>query len=291
MRIMAKSTITRSLITLTTKRGKRLNAFDGDSITREIQKKGEYDSNTLDSLADVLTMIRPEVSLDVGANIGNHALVIADHSRRVIAFEPVDFIFQALEANVRQNGAAHIEIVNVGLSDEDKEAEIFNPDNANLGSSSMEISGGGGEKVKIRTMVGDRFLAQHDAKIDFIKMDVEGHEVPALQGLKNTIEMYQPLLLLEYKTQKTINGFRNNSLFDNLFAGYTVFSIMTTHSKKIHGGGIIGLLKRSYYKHMDRHWVLSGFEPEKHYSNIYLVPKRYQSSFSTLPFMKARGFS
>jgi FkbM family methyltransferase len=278
----------RPLVVLTTKRGKILNAFEGDSITREIQVKGEYDGNALDSLSDVLAMIQPEVSLDIGANIGNHTLVIADYSKHVIAFEPVDFIFQVLKTNIEQNRSTHVEFADAGLSDKTGEAEIFIPDNANLGSSSLEVAEGKGEKLKIRTLIGDQYLSQHHVgKIDFIKMDVEGHEVPALKGLKKTIEAYQPLLLLEYKIQKTIDGFREKNLFNTLFAGYTVFSLTVTSSKKIHGGGVLGLLKRSYYKHVAKHWVLSSFAPAKRYSNIYLVPSRYLPCFASLPFMKA----
>ncbi|MDR0672176.1 MAG: FkbM family methyltransferase [Zoogloeaceae bacterium] len=277
----------RSLVTLTTKRGKTLEAFAGDSITREIQAEGEYDANILDSLADVLAVIQPEVSLDIGANIGNHALVIADHSKRTIAFEPVDFVFQVLKRNIEQNRVSHIEAVNAGLSDENRDAEIFIPDNANLGSSSLEITEGKGGKLRIRTLVGDQYFAVHHAgKIDFIKMDVEGHEAAALIGLRRTIETYQPLLLIEYKIQKTIDGFREKNLFNTLFTNYTIFSITTTSSKKIHGGGIHGLLKRNYYKYFAKHWVLSGFMPDKRYSNIYLVPPRYHTHFSALPFMK-----
>jgi FkbM family methyltransferase len=277
----------RPLVTLTTKRGKTLKAFAGDSITRKIQADGEYDANILDSLEDALSVIRPEVSLDIGANIGNHALVIADHSRRTIAFEPVDFVFQVLKSNIEHNQASHIEAVNAGLSDENRETEIFIPDNANLGSSSLEITEGKGEKRKIKTLVGDQyFAAHHSGKIDFIKMDVEGHEAAALTGLRKTIETHQPLLLIEYKIQKTIDGFREKDLFNTLFTNYAIFSITTTNSKKIHGGGIRGLLKRNYYKYFAKHWVLSSFMPEKRYSNIYLVPLRYQPHFASLPFMK-----
>ncbi|MFL9608930.1 FkbM family methyltransferase [Methylobacillus sp. Pita2] len=276
----------RSLIKLTTKRGKILNAFEGDSITREIQHKGEYDSNILDSLTDVLAVIRPETSLDIGANIGNHTLVIADYSRRLIAFEPVDFIFQALTINIEQNHAKHAEAVNAGLSNLAQEVDIFIPDNANLGSSSLEIMESSGQKLKISTLVGDDYLAQQEVKqVDFIKMDVEGHEVPALQGLKHTIQIQQPLLLLEYKNQKTIDGFIGNDLFNTLFSGYTIFSITVTNSKKVHGKGMCGFIKRFYYKYFDKRWVLSGFSPEKKYSNIYLVPERYLSKFQGYPFM------
>jgi hypothetical protein len=78
--------------------------------------------------------------------------------------------------------------------------------------------------------------------------------------------MYQPLLLIEYKIQKTIDGFREKDLFNTFFTNYAIFSITTTNSKKIHGSGMRGFLKRNYYKYFAKHWVLSGFTPEKHYS-------------------------
>ncbi|MPS49691.1 FkbM family methyltransferase [Methylobacillus sp.] len=276
----------RSLVKLTTKRGKVLSAFEGDAITQEIQKKGEYDSNILNSLADVLGDIKPETSLDIGANIGNHALVIADYSRHLIGFEPVDFIFQVLKVNVEQNNVKNAEVVNVGLSDVDQEMEIFIPDNANLGSSSLEVMEGDGQRLKVRTLIGDEYLAQRQVnQVDFIKMDVEGHEVPALKGLKHTIQQHQPLLLLEYKNKKTLDEFIEYDLLNNLFSGYTIFSITITNSRKIHGRGVCGFLRRFYYKYFDRRWVLSSFFPEKKYSNIYLVPERYLGIFRKYRFM------
>lgn len=276
----------RSLVKLTTKRGKVLSAFEGDAITQEIQKKGEYDSNILNSLADVLGDIKPETSLDIGANIGNHALVIADYSRHLIAFEPVDFIFQVLKVNVEQNNVKNAEIVNVGLSDVDQEMEIFIPDNANLGSSSLEVMEGDGQRLKVRTLIGDEYLAQRQVnQVDFIKMDVEGHEVPALKGLKHTIQQHQPLLLLEYKNKKTIDEFIEYDLLNNLFSGYTIFSITITNSRKIHGRGVCGFFRRFYYKYFNRHWVLSSFFSEKKYSNIYLVPERYLGVFRKYRFI------
>lgn len=65
------------VIQLKTLRGFSLKAFEGDAITKEVQKVGEYDTNALNSLVDLLSLIKPNLSLDVGANIGNHALLIA----------------------------------------------------------------------------------------------------------------------------------------------------------------------------------------------------------------------
>ena len=103
-------------IKLTTKRGYLLDVFERDSITREMQNKGEYDSNTLNSLSDVLTAIQPQVSLDVGANVGNHSVLIAKFSAKLIAFEQVKFVFEALQNNLIQNNLANALAVNFGLS-------------------------------------------------------------------------------------------------------------------------------------------------------------------------------
>lgn len=273
-------------VTLHTTRGKIVCAFAGDAITLDIQAKGEYDSNVLDSLCDVLAEIQPVVSLDIGANIGNHALVIADFSKRVIAFEPIDFVFCVLEKNIAQNSASHVQPVNVGLSNQNRTAEIFIPDNANVGSSSLDITSGSGRRLQVNTVVGDHYLQQCNiAAVDFIKMDVEGHEVPALQGLRKTIVECQPLLLLEYNNTKTLEDFSRQQVWSDIFAGYEVFSIAMTSSKKIHGKGWASFFKRIYYKCFSSHWVLSSFDPAQRYCNIYLVPQRFSAVFKTFPFM------
>jgi FkbM family methyltransferase len=273
---------------LKTKRGKIIDAFENDAITKEIQSKGEYDANALDSLSETLAAIQPRTSLDVGANIGNHVLIIADYSKRVIAFEPVGFIYEVLEKNIVQNHADNVEPVNVGLSDQTGKAEIFIPDNANLGSSTLEKADGAGYRLTIGTVVGDQYIAQHTIEsIDFIKMDVEGHEVPAILGLEKTIRQNQPLLLLEYNNQATIDGFESGALFSTIFSGYAVFSVTTSSSKKIHGHGAMGALKRIYYKYLAKKWVLSSFNPEGRYSNIYLVTPRFKPVFERFRFMKS----
>lgn len=270
-----------NIIQLTTKRGFTLNAFEGDSITREAQQKGEYDSNTLDSLSEILASIKPNISLDVGANIGNHALVIAKYSARVLAFEPVNFVFDVLQSNVKQNHANNITALNLGLSDKSASLNIHIPNNGNLGSSSIEANAGAGQQLIIHTVTGDDYLTQNCSgqQIDFIKMDVEGHEAMALVGLKEAITQHQPLMLLEWKSANTIAQFQSLNLFEVLFAGYEIYSLSYTANKKVHAHSGLGFLKRIFHKLIGSRWCLSQFDAKKNYSNVYLVPPRYQQQF------------
>ncbi len=276
------------LITIITKKGLTLNAFEGDSITKEIQSYGEYDGNTLQSIRDVLALIEPQTSIDVGANIGNHALAIAPHTKKLIAFEPVPFIFDVLKSNLAQNELSNSIAVNFGLSLEQSTKEIFIPKNGNLGSSSLEAVDGEGVFSQINTVTGDDFLEECSRieQIDFIKMDVEGHEAAALLGLENTIQKYQPLLLLEWKSANTMMSFEDLDLFNRLFSGYKFYSLSYTNNKKVHPRNWIGFCKRIHYKLTASKWCLSSFDPDKSYSNVYFVPERYQSAFASFKYLE-----
>ncbi|HSI37947.1 MAG TPA: FkbM family methyltransferase [Methylotenera sp.] len=276
------------IITIKTKNGLTLTAFEGDSITKEIQGCGEYDGNTLKSIRDVLSLIKPQMSLDVGANIGNHAVVIAPLTKKLIAFEPVTFVYDVLKSNLAQNKLGNAIAVNFGLSTKQSIKEIFIPKNGNLGSSSLEAVDGEGAFLQINTISGDDYLAglSRTEQIDFIKMDVEGHEAAALLGLENTIQKYQPLLLLEWKSANTMMSFKDLDLFNRLFSGYKCYSLSYTNNKKVHPRNWIGFCKRIYYKLTISKWCLSSFDPDKSYSNVYFVPERYQSAFASFKYLE-----
>ncbi|HSH53417.1 MAG TPA: FkbM family methyltransferase [Methylotenera sp.] len=278
------------IITIKTKTGLTLTAFDGDSITKEIQSRGEYDGNTLQSIRDVLSLIKPQMSLDVGANIGNHAVVIATLTKKLIAFEPVTFVYDVLKSNLAQNKLGNAIAVNFGLSLEQSTKKIFIPMNGNLGSSSLEAVDGEGAFLKIDTVSGDAYLAEHSQteQIDFIKMDVEGHEAAALIGLQNTIQKYQPLLLLEWKSANTTMSFKDLDLFNRLFSGYKFYSLSYTSNKKVHPRNWIGFCKRICNKLTGNTWCLSSFDSDKSYSNVYFVPERYQNIFLRFNYLEQK---
>lgn len=277
------------MITVSTKSGFTLKVIEGDAITREIQSEGEYDSNTLDSLRAVLAVIKPRTSLDIGANVGNHAVVISQYSKQLLAFEPVKFIFDLLKENFELNHVAHARAVNVGLSDNAATRDIFVPQSGNLGCSTLEENAEKSVRLEITTAVGDSYLNESalEAVVDFIKIDVEGHEGPALLGFEQTILQQMPLILMEYKSAKTIADFTQHKLFERLFSGYKVYSLTYNHSKKVHAHNLFGFVRRNYHKWFDKKWCLSSFNKTKTYTNIYLVPPRYQSTFDQFDYLSA----
>lgn len=84
----------------------------------------------------------------------------------------------------------------VGLSDSASEGRIDEAP-GNLGGAHInEVSGVGGKKVQLIAL--DEIVGLGDGqKIDFIKMDVEGHELSVLWGGTRLIKREQPLLAIE----------------------------------------------------------------------------------------------
>jgi FkbM family methyltransferase len=270
--------------TVTTNSGKRLEAFVGDEITEQITLRGEYDGLALQSLREVLGRLRPRTSLDVGANIGNHAVVIGEQSARVVAFEPIPAVFALLDRNLQHNLGPRGQAFNLALSDCQAELAISVASSGNLGSSSLESVSGEQFTQTIQAVLGDDFLAKNDiVDIDFIKIDVEGHEGKALLGLQRTIARDQPLIILEWRHPKTITDFRQQNLFDVLLPGYQALALVDLASKKLYPRTLLGRLQRLHRRLRKPQWCLSDFRPERKFSNVYLVPARHLELFRSFP--------
>lgn len=267
----------RSIVQCLTKRGFVLDAFAEDAITREIQQSGEYDSNTLDALVEILQVIQPQTALDVGANIGNHSVLIAQYVKRLIAFEPVPFIYAVLKQNLAHQSLSHAQAVPLALSDDNATHTLHILNNGNLGTSSLEVNENVAESIDIQTVIGDEWLATHTHQpaVDFIKMDVEGHEVSALLGLQKTILKHQPLLLLEWKSAAMKARFFDEKLFQALFNGYQCFALSYTTNKKAHPKTFIGKIQWLVAKLKGKQWCLQPFVPQQHYANVFFVPQRH----------------
>lgn len=139
------------------------------------------------------------VIVDVGANVGNHAITFAKRFKasKVIAFEPGARQFRLLQFNVSLNGVEDaVELHKAGLSDARSSGFLDNRD-FNLGAARVSDSG-----EKIELVRGDDMLT---GPIDFIEMDVEGYEGEALAGLAQTIARTRPKLFIEVEENEVVD--------------------------------------------------------------------------------------
>ena len=149
-----------------------------------------------DHLAVMETHLKPGcVFLDIGANVGNHAIYVAKYCApaQVIVIEPNPEALVLLRLNLllnRTDGLIDASHLGVGLSDVERAASAQTPAN-NLGGTKMIPTEGG----PLRLVPGDSLFAGRH--IDFMKIDVEGHEMEVLAGLAQTIAASRPAMFIE----------------------------------------------------------------------------------------------
>ncbi len=199
---------------------------------------GYYEKEVASIIRSVLK--EGDVALDIGANVGIHTILMAKcvgDTGKVIAFEPLESIRKRLTKNLDLNNFKNVIIDQRALSNTIEEKEIFfDADRHNQGMFSLtwEFQN---TNQKIQINKGDDVILEHGLeRIDLIKMDIEGYEIFALDGLRRSIEKFKPAIIFEFSNyyheqeNKTLESDLINFLKN---IGYTTFSIQPFGLKEV----------------------------------------------------------
>jgi len=176
-----------------------------EGIDFAIYLLGAFEPSTVITLRK---LVKPgDVVLDIGANIGAHTLGLASSvgfTGRVFAFEPADFAFAKLKANLALNPELNArtcprQILLSASSAEPPEVEVY---------ASWPLESKGSVHPKHRGMLVttkgavvdtlDSFVEREGIeRLNLIKIDVDGHELPVLQGGLAVLKKFRPILLME----------------------------------------------------------------------------------------------
>jgi FkbM family methyltransferase len=190
-------TLIKGTMVQTTRQGEPISFFVRDryDLIQSGHLRGMFYENEELALIDKY-FPRGGVFLDVGSNVGNHAIYVGRflNPLQIILIEPNPPAVQLLRINVdinRLGGVADLSLLGVGLSDSDGWASAHAMDD-NLGGTQLKRHD---STSGIRLARGDDVLAGR--RVDFIKMDVEGMEIKALSGLRNVISSNRPTMFIE----------------------------------------------------------------------------------------------
>ncbi|MDR1235883.1 MAG: FkbM family methyltransferase, partial [Holosporaceae bacterium] len=181
-----------------------LHIYPGNEICRALFVRGIYNPNLVAVINKLLP--RDGVYIDVGANMGYGALLAGrtvGKNGRVLAPEPSSRDFERLRDNVVLNNMEGVILPRrLAISDKNGTAKlIISAEERNaLNTLGSEISSKGVEKIsveEVETSTLDAFAEKEKvARVDVIKLDIEGSEVNALVGAQNIIEKYRPAIIL-----------------------------------------------------------------------------------------------
>ncbi|WP_312411927.1 FkbM family methyltransferase [Comamonas sp.] len=185
----------------------RLFTLDNDAIGNKVRAQGSYEPEVLAAIDMIAKSYRLHdgVALDVGANIGNHSVSMSRVFSRVIAFEPDPVMAAALNANKLLNGS-NINIIEAALSAKAGKGLLRRLHPGHCGMLEL-VSGNtfnpnGCEDTCVTLARGDDILCNEistDERIVFIKIDVEGSELDALNGLIDCLTRFHPIICFEVR--------------------------------------------------------------------------------------------
>ena len=132
------------------------------------------------------------IAVDIGANVGYVTLIMAEligPSGGVYAIEPDPRNFSILTKNIEANGyTGFVHAYKMGISNTHGVSKLHISDKSNLHSLSATPNSKYSINIPVSTL--DEFMKDKGYP-DFIKMDIEGHEVEALEGMYNTLRNAQ----------------------------------------------------------------------------------------------------
>lgn len=150
-----------------------------------------------DGLWDLfLSSLAPgDIVLDIGAHIGLFSLWASAKGARVCSFEPAPINLYCLHKTNALNPGLALMIVPKAVSDHSSTVEftpdgpyghITNSDRANM------------PRVAVETVSVDEWIEELGLSgVKFVKIDVEGHEIPVLRGMRRLLSTAKPMLLCE----------------------------------------------------------------------------------------------
>lgn len=174
--------------------------------------RGAYDPDTLSMCKSLFNP--SDYFIDVGGHVGFYTVAISNYIRgeqgagSVLSFEPHPKNISRLRSNVRLNGLEEIcESFEIALSDEMAQVPLVmredfkhGGETGNCSIASVSEMDEGFQTIEVETEPLDHFTENRMSsatKIDFIKVDAEGHELHFLRGAESTIRNHKPKILLE----------------------------------------------------------------------------------------------
>lgn len=150
-----------------------------------------------------------DVVLDIGANIGYYTLIFAKlvgEEGKVFAFEPDPDNFALLKKNIEINGYRNVILIPKAVSNETGKTKLFLCED-NKGDHRIYDPHDGRKSIEVEVIRLDDYYKSYNGKIDFIKMDIQGAEGGAIQGMSLLLQKNKGLKIMTEFWPSGLKGF------------------------------------------------------------------------------------
>ena len=216
------------------KRGMPIAVFGNDWIGINIALKGLFEEEHLEDLNHLLINLDIDVSnstaIDIGSNIGNHAIEFAKYFKKVICYEPNPRAYDLLATNTKH--LKNVEVFNWGIGSKEEYLQLQENIN-NIGGSSAkyQIDEKNIVNIEIKPLDNDFDSLK---KVMLLKIDVEGMEIDVLKGAEKIITKFYPLICFEQHKTDFLKSFHETEVIDWLREkDYKIYAIHKPTRKNI----------------------------------------------------------
>ena len=245
--------------------------YPNNDLSRALFISGTYEPNSLFVIKNMLS--KGSVCFDIGANAGIFTLALSKwvgEQGLIVAFEPSSREFPLLEETISLNRLSNVCLEKLAISNTTGTDQLNIAIDKHGGQNTLfkrfayeGVDSGKTETVEVQTI--DAYISEKKIpRLDLIKLDIEGAELNAFLGAKQTLSTLRPVLIFEVvRSALQKNGINLGEIESLLITlGYKIFSIdeQTAH-----------LTPKSIIETKDGNVVALPTERLSHYS--YLLTK------------------
>lgn len=170
--------------------------LDSDIIIKTIKNGKVYEKPVVDSFKKY---VKPDsIAIDLGANVGQMTVALSKLCKTVYSVEADPYFTSILHKNLAINSAWNCQVLSVAAWDKTGELLPYPEPDLNKFKSlgSFGIVPTSNSKRFIHSLALDDLNLEN---VSFIKIDVQGSDLKAMQGLTKTIKRCKPAIIFEYE--------------------------------------------------------------------------------------------
>lgn len=183
-----------------------------------------YEKEVSKFLRNDVEITEKDVVFDIGGHVGYYTLLFAKligEKGKVVSFEPQPVLSRSIKESLKLNNITWVSVENLAVSKNVGELTLFQPgDTGRTGVTDKQIKSN--QELIVKAISLDEYIYNDLKEIpSFVKMDIEGCEWFAFQGMHQLLTQENPKLLIEiHPDQIEALGGTQEKLINTLYHDY-----------------------------------------------------------------------
>lgn len=226
--------------------GYSLFVRDDDNDVGRSVTKGVYEPHVTAIVREVLRT--GDTFVDVGANIGYYAAMgahLVGPQGRVVAIEPMDKNVQLISSTIWVNHFENVQVLPYAASSNTRVVPMATGPRTSNGEVVRARGDGRLPTLFAHARRLDDMLRDLN-RLDLIKFDIEGHELPAWRGFAHGMDRHNPLVLTEFhpKCMRDNAGVEPAEYLDVLFAYAQSVEVLLGPAERVQCGSAADVMSQ-----------------------------------------------